>query len=51
MTCEITFLPVGNADSIIVKPENGAAVIIDLPDFRPLLKWFNRKQENHISRI
>jgi hypothetical protein len=51
MTCEITFLPVGNRDSIIVKPENGAAVIIDLPDFRPLLKWFDRKQETHISRI
>jgi beta-lactamase superfamily II metal-dependent hydrolase len=51
MTCEITFLPVGNADSIIVKPENGAAVIIDLPDFRPLIRWFDRKQENHISRI
>ena len=51
MTCEITFLPVGNADSIIVKPENGAAVIIDLPDFRPLLKWFDHRKENHISRI
>jgi beta-lactamase superfamily II metal-dependent hydrolase len=51
MTCEITFLPVGNADSIIVKPENGAAVIIDLPDLPLLRKWFDRKQENRISRI
>lgn len=51
MTCEITFLPVGNADSIIVKPENGAAVIIDLPDLPLLRKWFDRRQENHISRI
>ncbi len=51
MTCEITFLPVGNADSIIVKPENGAAVVIDLPDLPLLRKWFDRKQENRISRI
>jgi hypothetical protein len=51
MTCEITFLPVGNADSIIVKPENGAAVVIDLPDLPLLRKWFEHKQENRISRI
>lgn len=51
MTCEITFLPVGNADSIIVKPENGAAVVIDLPDLPLLRKWFDRKQETRISRI
>ena len=51
MTCEIAFLPVGNADSIVIRPAGGSAVVIDLHKIPTLLKWFQNKKETNISRI
>jgi beta-lactamase superfamily II metal-dependent hydrolase len=51
MTCEFVFLPVGNADSIIIYPDGGSAVVIDLHKIHLLLKWFQNKKETNISRI
>lgn len=51
MTCEFVFLPVGNADSIIIYPNSGSAVVIDLHKIPTLLKWFQNKRETNISRI
>jgi len=51
MTCEIAFLPVGNADSIVIRPAGGSAVVIDLHKIPILLKWFQNKKETNISRI
>lgn len=51
MTCEISFLPVGNADCIIVHADN-SVVIIDLgkkPRF--IYNWLRRKNLNKIDRI
>lgn len=51
MTCEFVFLPVSNADSMIIYPDGGSAVVIDLPKISTLLKWFQNKRETNISRI
>lgn len=51
MTCEIVFLPVGNADSIIIYPNDGFVVIVDLPKIPMLLKWLQNKKVTSISRI
>jgi beta-lactamase superfamily II metal-dependent hydrolase len=51
MTCEVVFLPVGNADSMIIYPDGGSAVVIDLHKIPTLLKWFQNKRETNISRI
>jgi len=51
MTCEFVFLPVGNADSMIIYPDGGSAVVIDLHKIHTLLKWFQNKRETNISRI
>ena len=51
MTCEFVFLPVGNADSIIIYPNGGSAIVIDLHKIPTLLKWFQNKKETNISRI
>ena len=51
MACEFVFLPVGNADSIIIYPDGGSAVVIDLNKIHLLLKWFQNKRETNISRI
>lgn len=51
MTCEFVFLPVGNADSIIIYPNGGSAVVIDMHNISTLLKWFQNKRETNISRI
>jgi beta-lactamase superfamily II metal-dependent hydrolase len=51
MTCELVFLPVGNADSMILYPDGGSAVVIDLHKIPLLLKWFQNKKEINISRI
>lgn len=51
MTCEFVFLPVGNADSIIIYPDGGSAVVIDLHKMPLLRKWFQNKRETNISRI
>jgi beta-lactamase superfamily II metal-dependent hydrolase len=51
MTCEFVFLPVGNADSIIIYPDGGSAVVIDLHKIPLLRKWFQNRKETNISRI
>lgn len=51
MTCEFVFLPVGNADSIIIYPDGGSAIVIDLHQMPLLRKWFENRKENKISRI
>lgn len=51
MSCEFVFLPVGNADSMIIYPNGGSAVVIDLHKIPTLLKWFQNKKESNISRI
>ena len=51
MTCEIVFLPVGNADCIIVHAED-AIVIVDLgkkPRF--IYNWLQKRSFNKINRI
>lgn len=51
MACEFVFLPVGNADSIIIYPDGGSAVVIDLHKIPLLRKWFQNRKETNISRI
>jgi beta-lactamase superfamily II metal-dependent hydrolase len=51
MPCEFVFLPVGNADSIIIYPDGGLSVVIDIHKIPLLLKWFENKKQTNISRI
>lgn len=51
MTCEIVFLPVGNADCIVVHAED-ALVIVDLgKNPRFIYKWLEQKRFKKINRI
>lgn len=50
MTCEIAFLPVGNADCIIVCSVE-STVIIDIGNPRLLDQWLQKKQRNNINQI
>jgi beta-lactamase superfamily II metal-dependent hydrolase len=50
MTCEIAFLPVGNADCIIVCSVE-STVIIDIGNPRLLDQWLQKKQRNNINPI
>ncbi|CAN1212220.1 Metallo-beta-lactamase domain-containing protein [Tumidithrix helvetica PCC 7403] len=51
MTCEIVFLPVGNADCIIVHAED-ALVVVDLgKNSRFIYKWLEQRQFKKINRI
>jgi beta-lactamase superfamily II metal-dependent hydrolase len=51
MTCEIVFLPVGNADCIVVHAED-ALVIVDLgKNPRFIYKWLEQRQFKKINRI
>lgn len=51
MTCEIVFLPVGNADCIVVHAED-ALVIVDLgKNSRFIYKWLEQRQFKKINRI
>ena len=51
MTCEFVFLPVGNADSMIIYPDGGSAIVIDLNKMILLRNWFQNRKETNISRI
>ncbi|WP_028083976.1 hypothetical protein [Dolichospermum circinale] len=42
MTCEFVFLPVGNADSIIIYPDGGSAVLAETSG-----NWVLSTQTNH----
>ena len=47
MTCQITFLPVGNADSMVIQADD-STVIVDMGKLHVLESWL---EENHISHI
>lgn len=51
MVCKINFLPVGNADSIIVRSDNDLTVLIDLGKPRLLDNWLQSEKITHIQRI
>ncbi|MEH2385134.1 MAG: hypothetical protein V7K14_04955 [Nostoc sp.] len=51
MTCELAFLPVGNADTIVIRADSSSVVIIDLHKIPILLKWLQNNKANAISRI
>lgn len=51
MTCEVAFLPVGNADSIVICPDDDSTVVIDIGNPRLLDKWLQKKHQNTISQI
>ncbi|MBW4695836.1 MAG: hypothetical protein KME27_29150 [Lyngbya sp. HA4199-MV5] len=50
MTCQLTFLPVGNADSIIVQTDN-STIIVDLGRLSILEDWLQKHQVSKIDRI
>ncbi len=50
MTCQLTFLPVGNADSIVIQGES-SLVVVDLGKPRVLEKWLRDHNKTKISRI
>ncbi|WP_254566849.1 ComEC/Rec2 family competence protein [Oscillatoria sp. HE19RPO] len=51
MICELAFLAVGNADSIVILPADSSVVVIDLPQPRGLLKFLTDREATEISRI
>ncbi|MFN6567826.1 hypothetical protein [Dendronalium sp. ChiSLP03b] len=51
MTCELAFLPVGNADTIVIRADGGSIIIVDLHKIPFLLKWLKNNEANTISRI
>ena len=50
MTFKLTFLPVGNADSIVMQTDN-STVIVDLGNLHVLEDWLEYSQLNSIERI
>ena len=50
MTCQITFLPVGNADSIVIKTDN-STIIVDLGKLDILEDWLQKHEISRIDRI
>ncbi|MBC5793907.1 hypothetical protein H5968_01775 [Sphaerospermopsis sp. LEGE 00249] len=51
MTCEISFLPVGNADCMVICDHSDAAVVVDIGKPRLLQKWLQNKNKKYIKRI
>lgn len=51
MTCELVFLSVGNADSIVISTESNSTVVVDLGKPRLLDKWLKNKNLKNIKRI
>ncbi|OBQ41325.1 MAG: hypothetical protein AN485_02640 [Anabaena sp. MDT14b] len=51
MTCEIAFLPVGNADCIVISDNSDSAVVVDIGKPRLLQKWLQNKNKKNIKRI
>lgn len=50
MTCQLTFLPVGNADSIIIQADN-STIIVDLGKLDVLEEWLQKHEIARIDRI
>jgi len=51
MTCKLTFLPVGNADSIVICPDDDSTVVIDIANPRVLDKWLQNNHQNNIRQV
>ncbi len=51
MTCKLTFLPVGNADSIVICPDDDSTVVIDIGNPRLLDKWLQKNHQNNIRQV
>ena len=51
MTCKLTFLPVGNADSIVICPDDDSTVVIDIGNPRLLDKWLQNNHQNNIRQV
>jgi len=50
VTCQITFLPVGNADSIVIQSED-STIIVDLGKLDVLEDWLHNNEISKIDRI
>lgn len=50
MTCQLTFLPVGNADSIVIQTDN-SVVVVDLGNINVLEEWLEKHKISKIDRI
>jgi beta-lactamase superfamily II metal-dependent hydrolase len=50
VTCQITFLPVGNADSIVIQTDN-STIIVDLGKLDMLEDWLQKHEISRIDRI
>ncbi|MEA5535016.1 hypothetical protein [Crocosphaera sp. XPORK-15E] len=51
MNCRLTFLPVGNADSIILCANDNLTILIDIGNAGLLNKWLQQQQIKAIERI
>lgn len=51
MTCEFAFLAVGNADCIVVSPDDGLSVVVDIPKPRLVSDFLVSKQRRNIGSI
>lgn len=51
MTCEFAFLAVGNADSIVVCPDDGLSVVVDIPKPRTVSDFLVSKKRLNIGSI
>jgi beta-lactamase superfamily II metal-dependent hydrolase len=51
MTCEIAFLPVGNADCIVISDNSDSAVVVDIRQPRLLQQWLQNENKKNIKRI
>lgn len=50
MTCKLTFLPVGNADSIVIQDDN-SLILVDLGNLDILEGWLKEHEFSSIDRI
>jgi beta-lactamase superfamily II metal-dependent hydrolase len=52
MTCEFAFLAIGNADSIVISPENDdPSIVIDIPKPRAVTNWLRNRNKLDIAWI
>ena len=51
MSCEIVFLAVGNADSIIICPDNDPCVLVDLGKPRAAINWLAQHNKSQIAAL
>jgi len=49
--CQFVFLAVGNADSIIIIPENSPAIVVDMPQPGAVRKWLENEAVDRVGAI